>query len=88
MPRFYIDFSIGSASSHDEAGYEINSLHAAEIEARRSAGDLTRNRLLQSRSATSEAIRVEVKDEQRRAVLTVMVSIRIDHEALMPPLRM
>ena len=88
MPRFYFDFSIGSASSHDEAGYEIDSLHAAEIEARRSAGELTRNRLLQVQGATSEDIRVEVKDEQRQPVLTVTVSIQVDHEALMPPLRM
>ena len=31
MPRFYFDYSIGSASSHDEAGYEIDSLHAAYV---------------------------------------------------------
>ena len=88
MPRFYFDVSIGSASSHDEAGYEIDSLHAAEIEARRSAGELTRDRLLRAQSATSEDIRVEVKDEHRQHVLTVTVSIRVDHEAPTPPLRM
>ena len=79
MPRFYFDVSIGSASSHDEAGYEIDSLHAAEIEARRSAVELTRDRLVRSQSATSEDIRVEVKDEHRQPVLTVTVSIQVDH---------
>ena len=86
MPRFYFDLSLGASSSRDEAGYEIDSLHAAEIEARRSAGELTQDRLLQLQSATSEDIRVEVKDEQRQPVLTVTVSIQVDHEAADAPI--
>ena len=39
MPRFYIDLSLGSFTSHDEAGYEIDSLHTAEIEARAPRGN-------------------------------------------------
>ena len=88
MPRFYFDLSLGALTSRDEGGSEIDSLHVAEIEARRSAGELTRDRLLQVQGATSEAIRVEVTDEQRHPVLTVTVSFQVDHEARMPPLRM
>ena len=88
MPRFYFDLSLGASTSRDEGGSEIDRLHVAEIEARRSASELTRDRLLQVRSATSEAVRVEVTDEQRQPVLTVTVSIQVDHEALMLPLRM
>ena len=84
MPRFYFDVFIGSASSHDEAGYDIDSLHAAEIEALRSAVELTRDRLVQLQSATSEDIRVEVKDEHRQPVLTVTVSIQVERAGLMP----
>ena len=88
MPRFYFDLSIGSAFSHDEVGYEVDSLHAAGIEAMRSAGQLTQDRLFQLQRATSEDIRVEVRDEHRQPVLTVTVSIQVDHKALMPPVLM
>ena len=37
MPRFYFDFSIGSAFSHDEVGYEVDNLHAAGMEVMRSS---------------------------------------------------
>ena len=88
MPRFYFDLVLGAFTNRDEVGYQIDSLHMAEIEARHTAGELTRDRLLQVQGATSEDIRVEVKDEQRQPVLTVTVSIQVDHEALMPSLRM
>ena len=79
---------LGAFSNRDETGYEIDSLHVAEIEAMRTAGELTRDRLLQAQGASSEDIRVEVKDEQRQPILTVTVSIQVGHEALMPSLRM
>ena len=84
MPRFYFDLFVGSASNHDEVGSEIDSLHMAEIEARRSAGELARERLLQLQSATSEDIRVEVKDELRQSVLSVTVAIQVERARLMP----
>ena len=84
MPRFYFDLFLGAFTNRDEVGYEIDSLHAAEIEAMCSAGELTRDRLFQVQSATSEAIRVEVKDEQRQPVLTVTVSIQVERAGLMP----
>jgi hypothetical protein len=85
MPRFYFDLTLDASTSRDEVGYEIDSLHAAEIEARRSAGELARDRLFQLQSATSEDIRVEVKDEQRQPVLTVTVSIQVERVRLTPP---
>jgi hypothetical protein len=85
MPRFYFDLSLGALNNRDEVGSEIDSLHAAEIEVRRSAGELTRDRLLNLRSATPEDIRVEVTDEHRQPVLTVTVSIQVERAGRMPP---
>jgi hypothetical protein len=44
MSRFYLDLFLGAFTNSDEIGSEIDSLHVAEIEARRSAGELTRDR--------------------------------------------
>jgi hypothetical protein len=82
MPRFYFDLLVGSASNCDEAGYEIGSMEAAEIEARRSAGELARERLLTVQSGTSEDIRIEVKDLLRQPVFTVTVSIQVERTEL------
>ena len=84
MPRFYFDLFVGSASNSDVASYEIDSLEAAEIEARRSAGELARERLLTVQSGISEDIRIEVKDLLRQPVLTVTVSIQVEPARLMP----
>jgi hypothetical protein len=84
MPRFYFDLFLGAFTNSDEVGSEIDSLHVAETEAKRSVGELTRDRLFQSQSATSEDIRVEVKDEHRQPVLTVTVSIQVERAGLMP----
>lgn len=88
MPRFYFDLSLGALTKRDEVGYEIDSLHTAEIEALRTAGELTRDRLLKKQSATPDDIRIEVTDEHRQAVLTVTVSIQVKRVGLMPPLCM
>jgi hypothetical protein len=85
MPRFYFDLFLGAFSDRDEVGSEIASLHTAEIEALRTAGELTRERLLKMQSATPDDIRVEVKDEHPQAVLTVTVSIQVEQAGLMPP---
>jgi hypothetical protein len=84
MPYFYFDLFVGSASNCDEASYEIGSIEAAEIEARRSAGELARDRLLAVQSGTSDDIRVEVKDELRQPVVAVTVSIQVERAGLMP----
>ncbi|EIM29451.1 hypothetical protein MicloDRAFT_00019290 [Microvirga lotononidis] len=78
MPRFYLDLFLGSQSNLDEEGHEIGSLRAVEIEALRTAGELARDRLFTMREANAEDIRVEVKDEHRRPILTVTISIRVD----------
>jgi len=88
MPRFYFDLFLGAFPNRDEVGYEIDSLHTAEIEALRTAGELTRDRLLKMQSATPDDIRIEVTDEHRQAVLTVTVSIQVERVGLMPPLCM
>ena len=88
MPRFYFDLSLGALTNRDEVGYEIDSLHTAEIEALRTAGELTRDRLLKMQSAPPDEIRIEVTDEHRQAVLTVTVSIQVERVGLMPPLCM
>jgi hypothetical protein len=88
MPRFYFDLSLDGSTNRDEVGHEIDSLDVAEIEARRSAGELTQDRLFQLQSAISENIRIEVKDEHRQPVLTVMVSIQVERAGLMPPCAM
>jgi hypothetical protein len=85
MPRFYFDFSMGASTNRDEVGSEVDSLHMAEIDARRTAGELTRDRLLLWQGATSEDVRVEVKDEQRQPVFTVTVSVQIERAGLRPP---
>ena len=85
MPRFFFDLSLDAFTSRDEVGSEIDSLHMAELEAKRTAGELTRDRLILWPGATSEAIRVEVKDEQRQPVLTVTVLIQVDRAGLTPP---
>jgi len=88
MPRFYFDLFLGAFPDRDEVGYQIDSLHMAEIEALRTAGELTRDRLLKMQSETPDDIRIEVTDEQRQPVLTVTVSIQVERARLMPPLRM
>lgn len=85
MPRFYFDIVLGTVSSRDEAGHEIDSLQAAEIEALRTAGELARDQLFDLQNAIPGAIRVEVRDKHRQPVLTVTVSIQVERAGLTPP---
>jgi hypothetical protein len=84
MQRFYFDVFIGSDANLDADGHEIGSLWAAEIAAKRTAGELARDQLLKLHDAAPESIRVEVKNEHRQHVLTVAVSLQIDHAGLTP----
>ncbi|WP_457093797.1 DUF6894 family protein [Microvirga sp. P5_D2] len=88
MPRFYFDLFLGGFTNRDDVGHEIESLDLAEIEAKRSAGELTRDRLFQLQSAISENIRIEVKDEHRQLVLTMTVSIQVERAGLPLPCSM
>jgi len=85
MPRLFFNLFMGSHCNLDEEGHEVVSLPAAELEARRSASEMALDRLLNLQCATPENIRVEVKDEHRRLVSTVAVSIRVERAGLMPP---
>lgn len=78
MPRFYFDLFLGSHSDLDEEGHEIISIRAAETEAVRTAGELARDRLLTAREKIQEDVRVEVRNECRRPILSVRVSIQVD----------
>jgi hypothetical protein len=78
MPRFYFDLFLGSHSNIDEKGHELVALRTAEIEAMRTAGELARDRLFTLREAISDEVRIEVRNEHRRPVLTVTVSTRVD----------
>jgi hypothetical protein len=84
MARYYFDLFLGAFMNRDEVGSEIGSLHVADIEARRTAGELTRDRLIQLQNAASEKIRVEVRDEHRQTVLAVTVSIQVERAPLTP----
>ena len=76
MPRFYLDLSVGPNTDLDPEGYEIESLLVAAIEARRTASAIARDyRLLGWHPAPSESVRVEVRDEHRQHLLTVMVPL-------------
>ena len=86
MQRFYFDVFIGSDANLDADGHEIGSLRAAEIAAKRTAGELARDQLSKLHDAAPESIRVEVKNENRQQLLTVTVSLQIDHMGLMPHL--
>jgi hypothetical protein len=84
MQRFYFDIFIGPDANLDADGHEIGNLRAAEIAAKRTAGELARDQLLKLHDAAPKGIRVEVKNEHRQHVLTVTVSLQIDQVGLMP----
>jgi hypothetical protein len=84
MARFYFDLFLGSDFSRDEIGFDFGCLRAAEVEVMRTAADLTRDRLLKMQSATSDDIRIEVRDEDRQPVLTVTVLVQVEQAGLLP----
>jgi hypothetical protein len=84
MARFYFDLFLGLDFSRDEIGSEVGSLRAAEVDVMRTAADLTRDRLLKMQSATSDDIRIEVRDEDQQPVLTVTVLVQVERAGLMP----
>jgi hypothetical protein len=75
MPRFYCDLVLGCYSNRDEEGHEIESLRTVAVEAKRTAGELARDRLFKLQNASPEDIWVEVKGEHRQPVLTVTASV-------------
>jgi hypothetical protein len=78
MQRFYFDVFVGPDANLDADDHEIGSLQATEIVARRTAGEIARDRLLKLQDAAPEGIWVEVKNEHRQHILTVTVSLRVE----------
>jgi hypothetical protein len=82
VPRFYFDVREGAKSVPDEEGLEFDSLDAAERESAESAAEIRLDRLPEG---DAREVTVEVKNEHRKRVLTVTVSIefhRVDPEPL------
>jgi hypothetical protein len=75
MPRYYFDVREGTLFAPDEEGLEFESLDAAEYEAACTAAEIGRDRLP---GRDAREITLEVSNEHRQRVLTVMVSIRVD----------
>jgi methyl coenzyme M reductase gamma subunit len=75
MPRFYFDVREGSTFLVDENGLEFSSLDEAEQEAIRGVVSMGKDQL--PRGDTRE-VTVEVRDEDRKRMLTVGVHLIID----------
>jgi hypothetical protein len=75
MPRFYFDVREGSTFLVDENGLEFSSLDEAEQEAIRGGVSMGKHQL--PRGDTRE-VTVEVRDEDRKRMLTVGVHLIID----------
>lgn len=73
MPRFYFDVRAGAECISDPEGLELDTLEIAEHEAMRTALALGRDWLPRARE-----IRVDVKDEQRRPLVSLTVALTIE----------
>jgi hypothetical protein len=86
VPRFYFDVWEGGSFTRDDAGLDFGSLDAAEHEAARAAAEIGRDRLPKG---NARDVRVEIRDEQRRQVVTVRVSMEVyraaSHARVKPP---
>jgi len=74
MPRFHFDVREGDRFFRDDEGLEFESLDAAEREAANAAAEIGRDRL--PKGDTRE-VTVELRNEHRRRVLTVTVSMDV-----------
>jgi hypothetical protein len=74
MPRFYFDMRDDGSFTPDDEGLEFDSLDAAERAAAEAAAKIGRERL--PRNATHK-VTVEVRDEHRQLVGTVMVLMEV-----------
>jgi hypothetical protein len=74
VPRFYFDVWEGGRVIRDNAGVELESLEAAEREARRAAAEMGVDTLP---AGHCSEVRVQVRDNRDQAVLSVAVSMRV-----------
>lgn len=75
MPRFYFDVREGSNFVPDDEGLEFDGMDHAEREAAIAAAEIGRDRLPNGDART---VTVEVRNEPRQRVLTIMVSMSVD----------
>jgi hypothetical protein len=75
MPRFYFDVRTDHSLSEDDEGLEFPSLEAARREAACAAPSMAREELP---DGAARALRIEVKDENRRPVLSVTISLQVE----------
>ncbi len=75
MSRFYFDVREGARFTPDDEGLEFASLDAAEREAATAAAEIGRDRLPKG---DAREVTVELRNEHRQRVLTVMVSMEIN----------
>jgi hypothetical protein len=74
MPRFYFDVRDDGSFTSDDEGREIDTLDAAELAAAEAAAEIGRDRLPMS---DVRKVTVEMRDEHRQLVGTVMVLIEV-----------
>lgn len=74
MPRFYFDVRDDGSFTSDDEGREIDTLDAAELAAAEAAAEIGRDRLPMS---NARKVTVEMRDEHRQLVGTVMVLIEV-----------
>ena len=79
MPHYYFDVWEQGKVARDDDGLELESLEAAEQEARRGAADMGRDSLPMGRCSE---VRVQVRNERGEPLLSVAVSMRVRREAL------
>ncbi|MEN3351328.1 MAG: hypothetical protein V7632_4963 [Bradyrhizobium sp.] len=75
MPKFFFDLHESGGVFRDEDGVELADARAAEIQARRTACDVTKDSFEQG----DTTVKVLVRDE-RRALLAVEVSAKVRSE--------
>jgi uncharacterized protein DUF6894 len=81
VPRFYFDITEGSKFLPDEEGFDLDSLDAAEHEAKQTLVQLGRDWL-----PRAHEVRMQVRDERHRQVLAVSVAIKVERlEHLLEP---
>jgi hypothetical protein len=74
MPRFYFDVRDGGSFTSDDEGREFDILDAAELAAAEAAAEIGRDRLPRN---DTHKVTVELRDEHRQLVGTVMVLIEV-----------
>jgi len=76
LPRFYFDVSVGDDFTHDDVGFEYESLEVAEYYATRTAAEVSQDALSKGHNTV-----VRVRDGDGFLLLTVEVSLTLRRTA-------